>query len=293
MPTKEKILFVVNPVAGTKNKDDFSSWVETHLGSKGLVYEIRYTERRGHAVELVNEALEQKIRYIVAVGGDGTVNEVARGMVNADAAMGVIPMGSGNGLARSLGIPLKISDAIARVSELNERTIDAGYINGEMFLCTAGVGFDAHIGKCFEFAEGRGLSTYVREGLKEFAKYKPLSYRIESDGKSVEREAFALTFANAPQYGNNAYISPNADMSDGLLDMCLVEPFTMVEALVLVTELFTKNIHRNERVRITRVKEVKVLSPESDCFHVDGEYRPLEGGEINVRVSEGALKVLV
>lgn len=277
MPKKD-IEFIINPIAGTRSKLLLEDLIQQHLDLKNLNYSISYTKERGHAQELASEAVIQGVDFIVAVGGDGTVNEVARALINEKSVLGIIPVGSGNGLARHLGIPLSPSLAIETLNKQNQKLIDAGMANNRPFFCTAGIGFDAHIGRKFASSTKRGFNTYVRTVLQEFLQYKSHTYSIQVDQEpAVDSEAFSITFANAAQFGNNAYISPEADISDGKLDLCLIKKYPKRVGLHLGMRLFNKTIHKSRFMSIRKIESAVINCSDADCFHLDGEFLMLDG----------------
>jgi len=288
---KEDIFFIVNPIAGAKSKTPIPHNIIKHIDKELFNPEIVFTNYSGHATELTKELLARSAKYIVAVGGDGTVNEVARAMLNTSARLGIIPTGSGNGLARHLNIPIGLIQAIEVINSKKETVIDSGNVNGRYFFCTAGVGFDAHIGKVFDQSPHRGFGSYIFTTVKEFANYQPLKYTITSNGYYEELEAFAITFANAAQYGNNAYISPEANISDGLLDICILKPFAKFHAAEIGYRLFTKTLHKSHYLKIIRAKEFTISRAKAGMLHVDGE-PTLMGAEIFVNTLHKSLHVL-
>ncbi len=294
MSRKKEVEFIINPFAGTKSKETFKDLVKQHLDLDVFSYEISYTKESGHAYELAMQAISKGKEYIIAVGGDGTVNEVGKALIYESAALGIIPLGSGNGLARHLGISLNPTSAIRAINHQVVKTIDAGRINGYPFFCTAGVGFDAHVGRIFSMATKRGFSTYVKTVLKEFLRYKVNRYKISVDGNTpILSEAFSITFANAAQYGNNAYISPHADISDGKLNLTIIEKHPKTAGMRLGLQLFDKSIHTNTFVKTYSMEEAVVSCPTANCFHLDGESLPLKGEGLAVSVIPQCLNVLV
>lgn len=291
MPKKD-IEFVINPIAGTKSKLNFKDLIQQHLNLKELNFNISYTKERGHAHELASQAVMRGVDYIVAVGGDGTVNEVARALIHKKSALGIIPVGSGNGLARHLGIPLSPTLAIESLNNQNQVLIDAGMANNRAFFCTAGIGFDAHIGRKFSMSTKRGFNTYVKTVLQEFLQYKSHTYNIQVDQEPVINiEAFSITFANASQFGNDAYISPEADISDGKLDLCLIKKYPKRVGLHLGLRLFNKTIHQSRFMTIRKIESAVVNCPDADCFHLDGEFLTLEG-ELKLKIIPQCLNIL-
>lgn len=291
---KTAVEFIINPIAGTKSKGIFKDLIKQHLDLDVFSYEISYTKERGHAYELATQAVSKGKEYIIAVGGDGTVNEIAKALIYESAALGIIPFGSGNGLARHLGISLKPISAIRAINHQVVKTIDAGTVNGYPFFCTAGVGFDAHVGRIFSKATKRGFSTYVKTVLKEFIRYNADQYKISIDGNTaIEQEAFSITFANASQYGNNAYICPGADIADGKLNLTIIEKHPKLAGMRLGLQLFDKSIDTSPFVNSYPMEEAVVSCPTASCFHLDGESLPLKGEGLAVSVIPKCLNVLV
>ena len=212
----------MNPISGTSDKKDIPYLIEELLDKEQFDYSIRETEYAGHAYEIAKESKEQGIDIVVAVGGDGTVNEVGRALVHSNTALGIIPTGSGNGLARHLLIPMKIKGAIQVLNDCEITDLDYGIINEHPFFCTCGVGFDAFISEKFAEAGKRGPITYLENILKEGLKYEPETYEIEAGNGTIKKKAFLISCANASQYGNNAYIAPQASMSDGMIDVIIM-----------------------------------------------------------------------
>lgn len=299
----QRIIFIINPISGTKNKDTVEAAVERHIDRERFDFRIVYTEYAGHAAELARAATDDHVDIVVAVGGDGTVNEVARSLVHTSTALGIIPCGSGNGLARHLHIPL---DPVAAVKLINRgviRRLDYGRINGQPFFCTCGVGFDAFISMKFAEAGKRGLATYMEKTLIEGLNYRPETYRLTIDGdegKTEQYNAFLIACANASQYGNNAYIAPHASMEDGLLDVTILEPFNVLEAPTIVMQLFSKTLSKNSHVKTFQTKRLRIERTQTGAAHCDGD--PFDTtaiidvelipNEFNVVVSDEALPQL-
>jgi diacylglycerol kinase (ATP) len=292
MSSIEKILLIINPVSGGNRSRDILQLIKANIDTAKLDAVIAMTECRGHATRLAEEALKSGIKKIVAIGGDGTVNETARALLNTDAAFGIIPSGSGNGLARHLKIPMDTVKALQLLNNAGIISIDSGNVNGRPFFCTAGVGFDAHIGKVFADKKVRGFRTYISSTINEFFSYKPSIYKLLIGGTETEQRAFCITFANASQYGNNAYICPDADIADGFLDICTITPFPIYTVFDLARRLFEKSILRSKYVSRIRVKEFLLKSDRNMISHVDGEPHE-DGKEILVKVLPASLKVMV
>lgn len=290
---KKDIEFIINPIAGTRSKLILEDLILQHLDLNIFNCSISYTKARGHAQELASLAVQKGVDYVVAVGGDGTVNEVARALIHEKSTLGIVPVGSGNGLARHLGIPLSPTLAIEKLNKQKQILIDAGMANGRPFFCTAGIGFDAHIGRKFAMSTTRGFNTYVRTVLQEFLQYKSHTYSIRVDqDPAINIEAFSITFANAAQFGNNAYISPEADISDGKLDLCLIKKYPKRVGLHLGMRLFNKTIHKSRYMTIRKIESAVVNCSDADCFHLDGEFLLLDG-ELKLEIIPQCLNILV
>jgi len=286
-------LFILNPKSGTSIGRDSNAVVDTiHVFAKkyGNNADILFTEARGHATELVREQLKlKKWKAIVAVGGDGTVNEVAAPLINQAVPLGILPLGSGNGLGRHLGLPLTLDASLTRLFEGNSITIDSAQLNDIPFFCTAGMGFDAYVGHLFSQQEQRGLSTYVSVSFKAFWDYKPQSFLLDG----IDTKAFSLTFANAGQFGNNAWIAPMADLQDGLLDVCTIKPFPLWFGTNLAYQLFTKQMKQSDFIDYQNVTTAKVETESPPMIHYDGEPLQLDTNIINIKINPKSLNVIV
>ncbi len=285
-----KVLFIVNPLSVKRKGINLERLIENNLDHASFDYRIIYTEYHNHAAELA-ETYRSDYRIIVAAGGDGTVNQVSQALVAYDNILGLIPLGSGNGLARDLGIPSNIGKSIKRINLLNTRVIDSGVIGGRHFINIAGIGFDAEIAHDFAGSVRRGLTGYAGSVIRKFFSYKARVYTIRTDRGERSLEAFLISFANTGQYGNNAYISPDAKPDDGLLDICIIKKFPLHMAPVLAAKLFFKNISSSKYIEILRVKKISLVSEQLILGHIDGEpvgfYR-----EVSIEIKEKSLAVL-
>ncbi len=283
--------FIINPVSGRK-KDikRLTSLIDTLFHDKK--YQIKFTEYPGHATELAAQAAKLRIDIVVFAGGDGTLNETASGIVHTDTALGIIPRGSGNGFARSLGIPLKSKQALELLLTPKIISIDAGRINNGYFFGVSGVGFDAVVGNAFQHFGSRGPLPYFYIGLREFLKYKFPEMLIETEEKTVKVNPLAVTIANTSQYGNGAEIAPDADFADGLLDICIIKRFSFIKGLVGLRALFNGRIVENEFYQTFRSARIRIINKgPGGLFHVDGE--PKTGGEeLDISVLSKALRVV-
>ena len=290
---KKSILFIINPISGTKSKGSIKSSIEKYLDKSIFDYEIRMTEYAGHAAILTKEAVAAGYQIIAAVGGDGTINEVARSIVHTPSALAIIPCGSGNGLARHLHIPLNVKKAIEVINQNTIVDLDYGKINGHPFFCTCGLGFDAFVS--LKFAEGgkRGFMSYANKTLKEGIKYKPETYIIEDENGREIHKAFLIACANASQYGNNAYIAPNALMNDGLMDVIILEPFnTLIESPQILMQLFNKTLPNNSHVKAFQAKKIRIIRPSEGAIHCDGDPMVM-GKELEVEIINKSFKMVI
>lgn len=289
---KTKILFIINPKAGTRSKKSLPDLIANTINATKFDYEIVYTQSVGHATLLAQSAAG-KYNIVIATGGDGTVNEVMKGLIHSEIAMGILPYGSGNGLARFLGVPMDTKLAIEFINNANFAKIDVGTVNGLPFVNVAGTGFDAHIGAVFATQKGRGLKTYITSSVKEFNSYIPQEYElIFEDGTIVNRNAFLISFANSSQFGNNAHIAPLADIQDGLLDICVMKPLKWAHLPVLVGTLFTKKIHRSGYVEFWKSSSLIIKRKHKGMIHIDGEPHETEA-LLEIKVLKMALTVLM
>jgi YegS/Rv2252/BmrU family lipid kinase len=274
MPNKNKqsIFLIINKFAGNaKNRKHKIELAIGWLQSKAGKVEFAYTEYPGHATELATQAVSSDFDIIVAVGGDGTVNEVAQGLIGTSAAMGILPMGSGNGLARELGISMDILNSVRTLVNGNRQQIDVCRINSQRFLCTSGVGFDAQVADKMAKATSRGFLRYIQLTIQESIAFKPFKIKMKVDDIWIEKPVFLVTFANASQFGNNARIAPNASMTDGLIDVVVVKPFNKIWLPVFGIGLFTRLIPKLPFVDCYRAKRIEMEFADTGFYHFDGE----------------------
>lgn len=289
---KNKIVFIVNPISGTQEKKNILRWIDERIDKSIHDYSIIKTEYAGHAFQIATKAVNDKVDIVVAIGGDGTVNEVARALIHTSTALGIIPCGSGNGLARHLHIPLDPKAAIDVINKGNRLCIDYGKINNIPFFCTCGVGFDAFVSLKFADSGKRGLLTYLENTLHESLTYQPETYEIENEEGTVKYKAFLIACGNASQYGNNAYITPQASLTDGLMDVTILEPFSVLDVPSLSFQLFNKTIDQNSRIKTMRAKKIKIHRVHEGVLHFDGD--PLIAGkELEIEIIPQGLYVIV
>ena len=291
MTEKKRIVFVVNPISGTQGKKAILKWIDERLARSLYDYSMVKREYAGHATQIAANAVLEKVDVVVAIGGDGTINEIARSLVHTDTALGIIPCGSGNGLARHLRIPMEPKAAIDVLNRGCELCIDYGKINNIPFFCTCGVGFDAFISLKFADSGKRGLLTYLENTLHESLTYQPETYEIENEEGTMKYKAWLIACGNASQYGNDAYIAPQASLTDGLMDVTIMEPFTVLDVPSLSFQLFNKTIDQNSRVKTMRAKKIKIHRVNDGVMHFDGD--PLMAGkELEVEIIPAGLRVI-
>ena len=283
-------LFVINPLSHEIKNLDIKKIIERNLDPNQFEYKIVYTEDVRHATYLAQNALIDT-EIIAAVGGDGTVNEVGRALVNTKRVLAIIPVGSGNGFARHLGIPIGLIKAIKALNRSYIAVIDTGKINDNIFLGTAGIGFDAQIAHKFALFKKRGFFSYCRIAINEFSLYKPKSYFITIDGKKMIRKAFILTFANSSQYGNNFTIAPKAEISDGSLDLAIIDDVPRYSVPQLIYKFKHKTLDRSDHFETHRFQELIIHYPNIQA-HLDGEPVFFQN-EIKVTIEPKSLKVLI
>lgn len=288
---KLSIQFLVNPKSGVSSKKRIPQMVERYIDQNKYDFEIIYTQYAGHAYELARNAAERGVDVVVAVGGDGTVNEVGRGLVHTNTAMGVIPCGSGNGFARHLGIPMNIKKSIEFINKAEPTAIDYGKLNGHPFFCSCGMGFDARVSNDFAKSGSRGVFTYIKTSLVDWVKYKPETYVVETPYFKKEFKAFVVACGNASQYGNNAYITPFASMRDGLLTVSILSPFSTVEMPLMATHLFRHTFDSSSHMTTIATSWMRITRTEPGPVHYDGEPCEMDA-ELVVEMVPDGVKVL-
>ena len=290
---KKKAVFIINLISGTSSKAGVPNLIEQTLDKEKFDYEIAITEYAGHASEIASRAKDNGVDVVVAVGGDGTVNEVARAIVHSNTALGIMPCGSGNGLARHLLLPMNLRKSIEIINQCEIHDLDYGIINGYPFFCTCGMGFDAFISLKFAEAGKRGPLTYIENVLREGLKYEPETYTVMADDETSLHKAFLISCANASQYGNNAYIAPQASMSDGLMDVIIMEPFGLIDAPQISIEMFNKTLNKNNsKIKTFRCKKLHVHRNTPGAIHYDGD-PVMTGADIDVELKPKGIKIVV
>ncbi len=268
---KRKVRFIINPISGGKNKAEIPKLIEDACITSNLDADICFSLSVEETLERTKQAVLQGFDAVIAVGGDGTINLIGSELINTTVALGIIPMGSGNGLARSLGIPFSIKKAVEQINRFQLKSIDTCSVNGTPFFNVAGIGFDAHVAGQFHHSQRRGLFTYVKIVLREFSQYKPESCKIIADGKSFETDVFLLTVCNGPQFGNNAFIAPQASLTDGLFHVTILKRCRWIDAPALAFRLFKGNIDQDPNTICFSAKSIDVHRTKSGLMNIDGE----------------------
>lgn len=292
MDSKKRITFIVNPISGTQGKKNITQKIRTYIDRGIYDFEIVPTQHAGHATEIAAACASDGVDIVVAVGGDGTINETARSLIHTSTTLGIIPCGSGNGLARHLQIPLDTKKAIETINNCTTECIDYGKINGIPYFCTCGVGFDAFISMKFAQAGKRGLATYMENTLREGLRYEPETYDIENEDGTARHKAFLITCANASQYGNNFYIAPKASLCDGLMDVIIMEPFTVLDAPAISFQMFNGTLDQNSKIKTIKCKKLKIHRSKPGVIHFDGDPIMAEA-DLQVEIIEKGLNVII
>ena len=292
----ERIAFIINPISGNKSarklKSTLPEYIMQTLDSGQWSAVVTQTKYAGHATELARNYAAAGYSAVIAVGGDGTVNEVARGLKDTRTAMGIIPMGSGNGLARHLGIPLDVHKAVEMLNHSRVESIDYGLANDELFACTCGTGFDAVVAEKFAKSGKRGFMTYLQNIIRLVFTYKSQTYHLTGNGMDETHKAFLITFANADQWGNAALIAPHASLQDGQMDVMIMSSYALWDSLVLAIRLFVGTIDKSPLMHTLRAEEIFLQRESAAPFHIDGDPKTMNK-DIHIRIVRRGLRVLV
>lgn len=267
----KRILFIVNPISGRASKDTIVGTIASHINTSKYDVTIRFSSYAGHATEIAEAAVKDGFDVIVAVGGDGTVNEVARALVKTDTALGIIPCGSGNGLARHLHIPMNVRKAVEIINEGTIDTIDSLSVNGMPCFCTAGVGYDAQVSAEYAKETSRGLATYVKKAVQGWLSYEPQEYIIETDTQVLKRKAVSITCANANQWGNEFHVAPKASLKDGLMDVTIIHPIHLKHAVSMPAQILGYSFDKNPDVECLKTRKLLIKRRNLNPIHIDGE----------------------
>ena len=289
---KIKLLFIINPKSGISKKRDLPELITKNIDGNLFDVSIKFSNKAGNVTELAEVAVAENFNAVVAVGGDGSVNEVAKVLINTDVHLGIIPCGSGNGIARALNIPLNIIEAINIINRFETKRIDTASINNEPYLGIAGVGFEAHIASLFMLSKKRGFMNYIKLVFLEFWKFQSNYLVLHVDGKEIYSGCiFTAAASNTNQYGNGAFIAPSAKADDGVLNFTIIKKVSFLNAPNTIYRLFNKSLN-NSKNTISAVGKAAVFKTDSIYFHKDGEAQTTDG-EIKVRINPLSLSVII
>ena len=294
-----RVVVILNPISGTRGNPEVvrrrAQLAKDLFSTTGIEHEIRITEGAGHAYELAREAVERHISLVFAWGGDGTMNEVGRALAFSSTTLALIPAGSGNGLARELGVSFDPTQALKTALHGTDRAIDVGEIGGRLFFNAAGVGFDAHVTALFNYhPKGRrGLFSYVMIAARELLSYQPEVYTITIDGETIHTPALLIALANSRQYGSGAIVAPDADLNDGRLDLVVIHERSALRTFWEARRLFNGTITASASVEMRRIAQATIMGQRPFCLHVDGEPVANTATSLAVRIHPLALRVRV
>ncbi len=292
MENKKRIVFIVNPISGIRKKQNVPDDIDHYLDKEKYDAQILFTEYAGHAGPLARKAVADGADIIVAVGGDGSINEVSKELVYTKVTLGIIPLGSGNGLANFLNIPINVRKAIEILNNGNEMTIDTISVNDDYFVSIAGVGFDALVAKHFATQKRRGFMTYFRIVSNRYINYRPKKYILNCNNETITRRALFISFANSDQFGYNTSIAPDAKINDGLMDVCIVTKVPLLKIPYLTHMLFHKRVHESKYVELIKTDEIFVSRKKNRVVNIDGESKKLTK-DLHFKMNHLSLKVIV
>jgi YegS/Rv2252/BmrU family lipid kinase len=290
----KKIVFIVNPKAGItpKSKVIIELLAGNIIPKNRFTSEVIFTERAGHATEIAAQSRLEGADIIVASGGDGTVNEVAGALSGGDIPMGILPAGSGNGLARCLGISMSYALALRTIMKANTQVIDTAEVNGTRFTSIAGIGFDAHVASKFAESSIRGMISYMQIILNEYSSYKPATYKITLDGTEFEKQALMVVFANSNQFGFNTRIAPDASLNDGLLDVCIIRKMPVTQLINMGYQMMAGNTLKSGYAEYYKAKNIRIETNGEPLMNIDGEPR-IVTQPVEINIIPQSLKVIV
>lgn len=288
----KRLLVIVNPISGISSKKSVVNAITSHIDMKKFDVMMHFTQYPGHATVLAEEAVKDGIDVVVAAGGDGTVNEVAKALVGTSAVLGIIPCGSGNGLARHLHIPMDIRKAVQIINDGEVIAIDSMTVNGIPCFCTMGVGYDAKVCEAYSKESTRGFVTYARKFIEGWFTYEPQEYIIETEHNVINRKAVAIICANANQWGNDFHVAPKASLRDGMIDVTIIHPISFINAIPMPAQILGYSFDKNPDVETFKAKSILIKRRVADAIHVDGE--PMHvGKDVRVEVKSDILRIII
>lgn len=292
MSTKSRILFIVNPISGIGKQKKVEKAIETFLDKDKFDYQISYTAYAHHATAISLAAVLNGYDTVVAVGGDGSINDCVKGLVSTGVNLAIIPAGSGNGLARCLNIPLSMEDAIKTINSLKTSQIDCIRLNETIYASIAGVGFDALIAKEFERTHTRGFQPYLKLVIQNYPQYKQRTYRLTIDGKRIETQALFVSFANSNQFGFNTEIAPKANLEDGLIDVIIVKKPPLPMLPLMAQQLFLHSFDRSMYVETYQARKITLHNDSAIGVNIDGEYKEYSS-DLHFEIIPQSLNIII
>lgn len=287
-----KLLFVLNPISGDVEKDDLEEQIESLCGNLGITYDVYKTTGEDDQEKVKQQLENGKYDAVYAIGGDGTVNMVAAALIGTNTALGIIPLGSGNGLSKDLNIPQDTEEAFQLIGRHIIRNIDTITLNGKPSIHLCDFGFNALVVKLFSEGETRGPGSYAWIAMQEYLSYEPKRYKIETDTENFEGEAFMVTVANANAFGSNANINPDGILNDGKFEICLIEPFPKAAGIGILYKLYTDSIDTSVYTRTISCTRATIYNLDNEVMHVDGEPVPIND-KVEVAIKPKSLRVIL
>ena len=272
MQSRQKLMAVINPISGAVDKDSVPGIIERSIDHTLFDVDVRFTQYASHATKLAQEAIDKGYYGVIAIGGDGTINETATALRDTSTALGIV--------------------ALSIINLRHIEALDYCTVNDRPFFCTCGVGFDALVSEKFAQAGRRGPITYLQKALSEYLKYRSEVYVIETADKTITEKAFIIACGNASQYGNNAYIAPKASMNDGLIDVTVILPFTPIDTAIMGLLLFTKHLDQDTNIHSFRTSELTIRRPRPEMMHIDGEPIMMDA-DLHIRCHKGGIKIFL
>lgn len=289
---KKKIKFIINPLSGGKNKKGVPQIIESVIDKSLFEIEYSVSESEVETMAIAADSRKKQLDAIIAIGGDGTINNIAKHLMGSEIALGIVPMGSGNGFARELGIPVNAKKSLELINRFNIKKVDTGLVNEQFFINVCGVGFDAHVSSLFAGSKTRGFLNYARITLNEMNTYQPQIYELIIDGKNYTQKAFMLVVCNGTQFGNNACIAPGAINDDGLFNITVIEDFKLLDAFGLIGHLFLRDIDKARKVKTYTGKNIQLIRKNPGHVNIDGE-PVLLNQNLNISVNPLSLNIII
>lgn len=286
---KLKIAFVINPISGIGRQNKIEEIIKNSIDLDKFDFSLEYTKYHKHAT-LLSKELSKRNDIIVAVGGDGTINEISKSLIDTNVMLGIIPIGSGNGIARHFKIPLDIKKSIERINRLRFKKIDTATLNNEPFVMLSGFGFDSKIAYKFKMNKKRGFWGYAKLILKNILSYKSEEYEIIIDGIMIKKKAYLITVANCSQFGNNVVIAPCASAEDNVLDIVVINDVSMSKKLMVFLRLLNGTLEKSRYVDFYKGREIRIRQ-KNQSAQIDGESF-LSGSDISIRVNHESLSLI-